>query len=217
MIAPRVNLTYSLIKICGYKISKFFLSRYLRNGVEKRYWLKKTCISNCDTDCTDSFLMPSISLRMWPTSFWDAYYLSYIEYIQSGVCQYEIMEFCYVILRGPVFLLTNSDLNLMPVRISYLIEVPIPYIQLLKIILFRHNYAHTYIFAVKITKQKKKKRFIWLPSRLENNYEISAKPNLSMEVRCISNNICIRFINFQISCFTLCNIFAVRMAEGAYS
>lgn len=114
-------------------------------------------------------------------------------------------------------LLTNSDLNLMPVRISYLIEVPIPYIQLLKIILFRHNYAHTYIFAVKITKQKKKKRFIWLPSRLENNYEISAKPNLSMEVRCISNNICIRFINFQISCFTLCNIFAVRMAEGAYS
>lgn len=47
--------------------------------------------------------MPSISLRMWPTSFWDAYYLSYIEYIQSGVCQYEIMDFCYVILRGPVF------------------------------------------------------------------------------------------------------------------
>lgn len=49
----------------------------------------------------------------------------------------------------------------MPVRISYLIEVPIPYIQLLKIILFRHNYAHTYIFAVKITKQNKKKNVLF--------------------------------------------------------
>jgi len=35
--------------------------------------------------------------------FWHAYCLSYLSYLQSGVCQYEIVDFCHFILRGSRF------------------------------------------------------------------------------------------------------------------
>jgi len=35
--------------------------------------------------------------------FWHAYSLSYLAYLQSAVCQYEIVDFCHVILRGSRF------------------------------------------------------------------------------------------------------------------